>query len=117
MNARLARAMLPAALIASAGAAAQPALGEIEAAVLADARQRSGASEVRIVRTEPVTWPDGAIGCPEPGRMVTQALVPGWRIEVQAGSERLDYHAARGGRWLYCPPGRGTPPAAKNSGT
>lgn len=56
------------------------------------------------VRTESVTWRDGALGCPSSDRMYTQALVPGWRIVVSDGSRFATYHASHGGRWLLCPP-------------
>ena len=37
-----------------------------------------------------VTWSDGSAGCPEPGMMYTQALVPGYRIVLQAGDRVLN---------------------------
>jgi len=80
-----------------------------------DARRRvSGvlAEEFRIVAAEAVTWADGSLGCPEPGMMYTQALVPGYRIIVQAGSETMEYHAGRAGAPKFCPPGQAEPPSA-----
>lgn len=71
--------------------------------VLADAARRSPGTKVapRVVRTERVTWSDGSLGCPEPGVLCTQALVPGYRIRVDSGGGLQDYHAdARGSvRW------------------
>jgi hypothetical protein len=40
----------------------------------------------------------------------TQALVPGWRIVLAAGSRSFEYHASEGGRVVHCPPARATPP-------
>jgi hypothetical protein len=37
-----------------------------------------------VVQAEAVTWPDGALGCPEPGIVYTQALVPGYWVVVEA---------------------------------
>lgn len=74
-------------------------------AVRADAAQRAKVAPeaVRIARGEAVTWPDGSIGCPQPGLAYTQALVRGWRVFVEAGGATLRYHAsAPGTRWLYC---------------
>ena len=79
--------------------------------ILADARQRSGDASARVVATESVTWSDGSLGCPQPDRMYTQALVPGWRIRVAAGGQELDYHASVRGSWVLCPPGRSKAPA------
>ena len=80
---------------------------------LADAAKRTGldASALVVQRAERVTWRDGALGCPQPGMAYTQALVPGWRIELQApGQAALLYHASRRGGWLWCPRERAQPP-------
>lgn len=77
---------------------------DVVAVAIQDAAQRIGVDpgtvEVRLA--EPVTWPDGSIGCPEPGMMYTQALVPGYRIVVSAGGQELHYHGADGGLPTYC---------------
>src|ERR1044071_7735897 len=54
---------------------------DVRRAVVADAAKRFkvAASAVVLSRAEQVTWPNGALGCPEPGMMYTQALVPGFR--------------------------------------
>ena len=58
------------------------------------------------VRTEVVTWRDGAIGCPASDRMYSQATVPGWRIVVGDPKQAATYHATRTGKWLLCPADR-----------
>ena len=85
--------------------------------ILADAQQRSQIepAQVRVVQSEAVTWRDGSLGCPEPGRMYTQALVKGYRIRVQAGTALLEYHASHNGHWLYCPMERVSDPAPDES--
>jgi hypothetical protein len=74
--------------------------------VLEDAQQRTGISrsQLEIISTEKVTWNDGALGCPQPDRMYTQALVPGYRISVRASDRTLNYHAAESGRLVLCTP-------------
>lgn len=74
------------------------------AQAVADAAERSGrdTGDVEVVRFEQVTWPDGAIGCPEPGEMYTQALVDGYRIVVSIGDEQLTYHGADGQEPFLC---------------
>ena len=74
--------------------------------VLEDAQKRTGASrsQLEIVSMEKITWNDGALGCPQPGRMYTQALVPGYRIRVRTADQTLDYHAAETGRFVLCTP-------------
>jgi hypothetical protein len=74
--------------------------------MLEDAEKRTGASrwQLEIISTEKITWNDGALGCPQPDRMYTQALVPGYRIRVRIGDQTLDYHAAETGQYLLCTP-------------
>jgi len=74
--------------------------------VLEDAQQRTGLSrsQLEIISTEQVTWNDGALGCPQPDRMYTQAEVPGYRISIRASAQTLNYHAAEAGRFVLCTP-------------
>jgi hypothetical protein len=58
--------------------------------------------EVEVVTAEQVTWSDGALGCPEPGMMYTQALVPGYRIVLAAGGDEVAYHGAEGDAPTRC---------------
>ncbi|MGW7683174.1 hypothetical protein ACWGID_20740 [Kribbella sp. NPDC054772] len=61
----------------------------------ADLAKRLGvaAAEVTVVSSEEVTWPDGSLGCPEPGMRYTQALVPGNRTILEAGGKQYQYHS------------------------
>jgi hypothetical protein len=76
----------------------------------ADNRSTTARADIKVVSEEAVTWPDGSLGCPKPGMMYTQALVPGYRIVLQAGEQTLNYHAMSRGRPFYCPAGRVAPP-------
>jgi hypothetical protein len=62
------------------------------------------------VRVETVTWSDGSLGCPQPDRVYTQAIVPGWRLTVGDGTREWVYHASRRGQWVLCPAARARPP-------
>lgn len=88
-------------------------LDSMVTAALADAadRVRPGSPAPTLFSAEAVTWPDGSLGCPVPGRMYTMALVPGYRIQIQSGAELFDYHAGRRGKPVFCPAGRATKPA------
>jgi len=81
-------------------------------ATIENAAQRSGTprSEIKVVAAESVTWPDGSLGCPVPGMMYTQALVPGYRIVLQAGGQQLAYHAGAQGSARFCPADRAVAP-------
>lgn len=61
--------------------------------------QREG---VEVERSEYVIWPDGSLGCPEPGVMYTQAQVPGYWVVVRAGDKRYDYRASDRGQFRRC---------------
>ncbi|MEJ6020629.1 hypothetical protein [Ramlibacter sp. PS4R-6] len=78
-------------------------------AAIADVSRRF-AMKARVVSVERVTWRDGSLGCPQPGMNYTQALVPGWRIELAVGSRSFLYHASERGRVVNCPPGRAKKP-------
>jgi hypothetical protein len=74
-----------------------PTQGPIEQAK-ADLAGRLGVQpgQITLVSSEEVTWPDGSLGCPQPGMRYTQALVDGTRIVLAAGGKQYHYHA--GGR-------------------
>jgi hypothetical protein len=86
-------------------------VGEVPDAILdpivADAADRSGAplAAIEVVTSEQVTWPDGSLGCPEPGQMYTQALVDGYQVVLDAGGEELDYRVGSGGSFQLCETG------------
>ena len=60
--------------------------------------------EITVVAARQVTWSDGSLGCPQPDRMYTQALVPGVLIVLRAGDETFEYHGARGVAPFLCAP-------------
>ena len=82
-------------------------------AALDDAAKRASVdrSTIKVVSAGAVTWSDGSAGCPEPGMMYTQALVPGYRIVLEAGGQTLHYHAGRSGAPRFCPADRAMPPS------
>ena len=91
-------------------------LQSVTEAVLADASKRTGLkiSHLEVVETIAVTWPDGSLGCPEPGMNYTMALVPGYRIRIRADQQVLNYHASARGYWVLCPVGRAVDPAPRD---
>lgn len=66
------------------------------------AEQGVSAAEVKVISTEAVNWPNGALGCAKPGQMYTQAIVPGYRIELEAGGKRFNYNASARGAYKRC---------------
>lgn len=84
-------------------------------AALAAAAEKTGVprSDLKVVSSASVVWADGSIGCPEPGMSYTMALVPGYRIIIDAHGETLDYHATGRGYLILCPPGRSVEPTGE----
>lgn len=103
----------PAAGPATPSAAPRDAgLDAVVKAARADAARLTGvaAETLVLVSADSVTWSDGSLGCPQPGMMYTQALVPGWRIVLRGPAGEMDYHASARGALVLCPAGRATPP-------
>lgn len=73
------------------------------------ARTGAARDEVDVSVAEEVTWNDGSLGCPEPGKMYTQSLVPGLRVVLAIDGHHYAYHAAVGRRLFYCPSPSDTP--------
>jgi hypothetical protein len=70
------------------------------AAVLADLSTRTGtdASAATVTQAEAVTWPDGSLGCPEPGMMYTQVVTPGYQVVLEFEGTTYDYRVAGEGQ-------------------
>jgi hypothetical protein len=77
---------------------------DVRRAVVADAAKRFKVAESAVVlsRAEQVTWPNAALGCPEPGMMYTQALVPGFRVVAKTTDGELLYHTDGLGNLRNC---------------
>jgi hypothetical protein len=88
--------------------------GDILDEIASNAAERAGVGtdDVEVLTAEAVTWSDGSLGCPEPGMMYTQALVPGFRVVVRAGDETLNFHGSQSGDFRFCENPR--PPAEGN---
>jgi hypothetical protein len=76
----------------------------VRRAVVADAARRFQVAEDAVVLAgaEQVTWGDGALGCPEPGRSYTQALVTGFRVTATTAAGRMLYHTDTRGNVVTC---------------
>jgi hypothetical protein len=89
-------------------AAAQPVDTEVPAELLDRMRaelakeQGVSAADVKVISAQAVSWPNGALGCPKPGVMYTQAIVPGYRVELEASGRRFTYHASTRGALKRC---------------
>ena len=61
--------------------------------VVAEVAKLAGvpADQVTVISAEAVTFPDGSLGCPQPGMVYTQALVDGYKIVAEAGGKTYDF--------------------------
>lgn len=57
---------------------------------------------ITVVRAESAIWPDGALGCPEPGEMYTHAQVQGYWVVLQSAGKDYDYRASAKGYFRRC---------------
>lgn len=65
-------------------------------AISEDLAERNVAGDFTVVTAISVTWRDGSLGCPLPGRVYTQSLVPGAQIVVSVAGTSYDYRFGRG---------------------
>lgn len=107
----------PTSLAPDAPPAVDPAARDLPpvAAAIADfaLRNRLDPADVALRRLQAVTWPDGALGCPQPGSMVTQALVDGYWLELEGGGQDAEYHTDGNVHVVSC---RSGPPAGSGGG-
>lgn len=70
-----------------------------------DLAQRLGVEpeDLEVISAEVVTWPDGSLGCPEPGMSYTQALVDGSKVVLGHDGRVYVYHAGADGQPFLCP--------------
>jgi hypothetical protein len=47
---------------------------------------------IEVVEAKAVVWPDGALGCPQPGMMYTQVQQDGFLIRLRAQGRDFSYH-------------------------
>ena len=71
------------------------------------------ASDIVLVEAKQVVWPDGSLGCPQPGMLYAQVLTPGYLVKLKYDTRDFEYHAGKGGSLMYCenplPPVEGMP--------
>jgi hypothetical protein len=66
-------------------------------------RLRVDPGELDVVSVEEVTWPDGSLGCPEPGMSYTEALVEGSKVVLGYDGRVYVYHAGDDDQPFLCP--------------
>ena len=49
--------------------------------------------EIEVLEARAVTWPDGGLGCPQPGMAYIQVLVDGALIRLNGDGKLYEYHS------------------------
>lgn len=86
---------------------ATPALGlpaQRAIAVVAE-RLNLAPTQVNIISSQQVDWPDGCLGVFQPDVMCTQAIVPGYRIILEANGQQYEVHTDLAGNQALLAPG------------
>lgn len=70
----------------------------------ADLAQRLSldSSSIALIEFRSVVWPDGSLGCPEPGMAYIQVLIEGYFIQLGVGERVFHYHGAQNGEPFLC---------------
>ena len=56
-------------------------------------RLKIDAASIVTVSAQAVSWPDGSLGCPQPGMVYTQVMVDGALIQLSANGTTYSYHS------------------------
>jgi hypothetical protein len=58
--------------------------------------------QIEVLEAKSVVWPDGGLGCPEPGMAYAQVQVEGVLIRLHAGQRTYSYHGGGGTPPFLC---------------
>lgn len=81
--------------------------GDVPAAVMDHVRAQLAldsprAATAQLMRSRPMIFNDGSLGCPEPGMSYTMATVGGYQIVFDVAGERFDYRISPQGAAKRC---------------
>jgi hypothetical protein len=89
--------------------AATVVTGEVPDVVIASARSllagmvgSDAATAATVVVAQAVTWPDGSLGCREPGVAYEQVEVAGYQVVFDVGGVQYDFRATQAGYVRAC---------------
>lgn len=85
-----------------------PAAGElatVKAVALAATELGLPADEFSVHSVEAADWSDTSLGCPEPGVLYAQVIIPGWEISLAHEDRLFKFHADEAGdQVITCDP-------------
>ena len=59
-------------------------------------------SQISLMESKEVFWPDSSLGCPQAGITYDQVLTPGYLIVLEFNDNHFEYHATIHNYVLYC---------------
>ena len=65
-------------------------------------RLKIDASSIVTVSAQAMSWPDGSLGCPQPGMLYTQVMVDGALIQLSVDGTSYSYHSGASGAPFLC---------------
>ncbi|MBI2596608.1 hypothetical protein HYW41_00390 [Candidatus Daviesbacteria bacterium] len=65
-------------------------------------RLRVDRNTIIVNKVTEVMWSDGSLGCPEPGKMYTQATIGGYKISLSQEDKTYLYHTGPQERFILC---------------
>jgi hypothetical protein len=67
--------------------------------------------DIWVLEARAVTWPDGSLGCPQPGMAYIQVLVDGALVRLLVGDRAYEYHSGGSRAPFLCENPAPAPPA------
>lgn len=58
--------------------------------------------KISLISYKRIVWEDSSLGCPQPGHLYSQTIVPGVKITLEANGKEYNYHANTSYIFFYC---------------
>lgn len=59
-------------------------------------------TQISLVESMEVEWPDSSLGCSQQGMYYLQVITPGYLIRIQALDRVFEFHTNKGNQIVYC---------------
>lgn len=65
---------------------------------------RIDSSQITILSVEEIMWSNGSLGCPEPGMVYIQVIIPGYKTIFSYNQKTYEYHTDKNNGFVTCQP-------------
>ena len=59
-------------------------------------------SQIMLIETKSIQWPDASLGCPKSGMTYAQVLTPGYWVRLESSDQIYEYHTDKGDTFILC---------------